>query len=149
MLSLLVNVSPSFTRFTIPHRLLSQALGHHTRRFLSRAARPTELVRRKKPVGNPVWNEDASVEHNEKQNQKARRWAKLELPWCKDKVQLSRRVGKLLQNGQHRLALELTRLASKKPNHAVMSWNLILKFHLTTNKDKPRGNFTLKLFSEV
>jgi hypothetical protein len=166
MLRLLSRTPPSLTRLAIRHA--TTTVTQHRPRpppprasadkpaarapqpARSRPARrkpPPETARPKAPP--PAYNEDAAVEFNAKEDAKARRWARLELPWLQDKVQLAERVDKMLRNGQHRLALELVRLASRKPDSAVMSWNLLLKFHLTTNKAKPRGNFTMKLFSEV
>jgi hypothetical protein len=173
MLPLLSRASPSLTRLAIRHATTvahARPRGPPPRAASSGPDRPARQTRPKPtrskppppernspppernpppPKEPPVYDEDAAAEFNAREDAKARRWARLELPWCKDKVQLSGRVEKMLRNGQHRLALELVRLASRRPESAIMSWNLLLKHHLTTNRARPRGNFTMKLFSEV
>jgi hypothetical protein len=169
MQRLLSRASPSLTRLAI--RNATTVTQRRTRPPPPRAAaskpdRPSQPATTRQPRAKPTRSEpppepkpppreppardeDAAAAFNATEDARARRWARLELPWYKDKVQLADRVDKMLRNGQHRLALELTRLASKRPDSAVMSWNLLLKFHLTTNREKPRGNFTMKIFSEV
>jgi hypothetical protein len=123
----------------IPPSLLSNSRGHTNKRKLAKEHPQNSSVE-----VEPVPQGTRESRENEA---RIRRAAKLELNWLPNRVSLAQRVDQLLKQGKQALALELTRLASKKRDTTTVCWNHLIRNAL--NQDLPKVNFAFKLFNEV
>jgi hypothetical protein len=78
---------------------------------------------------------------------KIHRHVRLELRWLPTNVSIAQRVARFLDEGNEAMALEMTRMSSKKKDSATVCWNHLIKHSL--NQPLPRVNHAFKLYNEV